>query len=165
MYEWVATGRRGYQTERKVARALTEDRATVEAGFDPIHRCADATWFEWPKGLAFLFWNRGPEYQREVRDGQPHFMTGTFGTPLMRKQSKARDPHKHELMRAKVVQVRQQGYIKPGMVVSGTHYFCVDKGTSDIRMVYNGTSCGLKAQLYAPHCGLLSVKHTLQALR
>jgi hypothetical protein len=92
-------------------------------------------------------------------------MTGTFGTPLMRKQSKARDPHKHELMRAKVVQVRQQGYIKPGMVVSGTHYFCVDKGTSDIRMVYNGTSCGLKAQLYAPHCGLLLVKHTLQALR
>ena len=66
MYEWVATGRRGYQTERKVARALTEDRATVEAGFDPIHRCADATWFEWPKGSALLFWNWGPEYQREA---------------------------------------------------------------------------------------------------
>ena len=42
-------------------------------------------------------------------------------------------------MRAKVVEVRQQGYIKPGNVTSGTHYFCVDKGTLDIRMVYNGT--------------------------
>jgi hypothetical protein len=92
-------------------------------------------------------------------------MTGTLGTPFLRKQSKARDPHKHELMRAKVVQVCQGGYIKPGRVISGTHYFCVDKGTSDIRMVYNGTSCGLNAQLHAPHYGLLSVKHTLRALR
>ena len=133
MYEWVATGRRRYQCEWKVARALTEGRATVEAGFDAIHRCADATWFEWPKGSALLFWNWGPEHQREVRDGQPHFMTGTIGSPFLRKQSKAREPHKHELMRAKVVQVRQRGYIKPGRVISDTHYFCVDKGTSDIR--------------------------------
>ena len=165
VYGWVATGRRRYQWEWKAARASTEGRATVEAGFDAIHRCADATWFEWPKGSALLFWNWGPEYQREVRDGQPHFMTGTFGIPFLRKQSKARDPLKHELMRSKVVQVRQRGYIKPGKVVSGTHYFCVDKGTSDIRMVYNGTSCGLNAQLHAPHYGLLSVKHTLRALR
>ena len=100
---------------------------------------------------ALLFWNWGPEYQWEVRDGQPHFITDFVGTPFLRKQSKARDPHKHELMRAKVVQVRHRGYIKPGRVVSGTHYFCVDKGTSDIRMVYNGTSCGINAQLHAPH--------------
>ena len=50
VYEWVATGRRRYQCEWKVARASTEGRATVEAGFDAVHRCADATWFEWPKG-------------------------------------------------------------------------------------------------------------------
>jgi len=72
-----------------------------------------------------------------------------------RPQAKAKDSLKHELMRAKVVQVRQRGYIKPGNVTSGTHYFCVDKGTSDIRMVYNGTSCGLNACLHAPHYGLL----------
>ncbi len=83
----------------------------------------------------------------------------------MRKQSKAKDPLKHELMQAKLVQVRQQNYIRPGKVVSGTHYFCVDKGTSNIRMVYNGTSCGLNAHLHAPHYGLLSIKHMLQASR
>jgi hypothetical protein len=32
-------------------------------------------------------------------------------------------------------------------------------------MVYNGTSCGLNAQLHAPHYGLLSIKNTLRALR
>ncbi len=30
---------------------------------------------------------------------------------------------------------------------------------------YNGTSCGLNAQLHAPRYGLLSIKHTLRALR
>jgi hypothetical protein len=67
-------------------------------------------------------------------------------------------------MRAKVVQVRKRGYILPGKVIGGTHYFCVDKGPDDIRMVYNGTSCGLNEVLWAPHFGLLTIKQTLQAL-
>ena len=41
---------------------------------------------------------------------------------------------------------------------------CVDKGTPDIRMVYNGTSCGLNACIHAPYYKLLSVKHTLHSL-
>ncbi len=79
----------------------------------------------------------------------------------MRKQAKAKNPLKHELLQAKVVQAHQRGYIMLGHVTSGTHYFCVDKGTLDIRMVYNGTSCVLNACLHAPHYGLLLVKHTL----
>ncbi len=59
----------------------------------------------------------------------------------------------------------QRGYITLGHVTSGTHYFCVDKGTSDIRIVYNGTSCGLNECLHAHHYGVLLVMHTLQALR
>jgi hypothetical protein len=164
VYEWTDRGRRLYQAEWRTLRDNPEGRATVEAGYDAIHRCADATWFEWPKGSAPLFWNWGEEYQRAVRDGQPHFMIGSLDEPFMRKQAKAKDSLKHKLMRAKVVEVRQRGYIKPGNVTSGTHYFCVDKGTLDIRMVYNGTSCGLNACLHAPHYRLLSVKHTLRSL-
>ena len=169
-YAWASnqhgvTGRRLYKADWEAMRGTEEGRATVEAGHDAIHRCADASWFEWCRGSALLFWNWGSEYQREVRDGQPHFMTGTPGEPFLRKQAKAKDPLKHELMRAKVVQVRRRGYIRTGAVTSGTHYFCVDKGETDIRMVYNGTSCGLNAYLHAPHYGLLSVKHTMRALR
>jgi hypothetical protein len=105
----------------------------VEVGYNAVHRCADASWFEWPKGSAPLFWNWGPEYQQAVRDGQPHFMIGALEEPFMRKQAKAKDSLKHELMRAKVVQVHQRGYIEPGNITSGTHYFCVDKGTLDYR--------------------------------
>jgi len=67
-------------------------------------------------------------------------------------------------MRAKVVQVRKQGYILPGKVVGGTHYFCVNKGEDDIRMVYNGTSCGLNDVLWAPRFGLPTVKQPLRDL-
>ncbi len=165
VYAWSRAGRQSYWVEWRAMRATTDGKATVEAGLDAIYQCANATWFEWPKGSALLFWNWGSEYQREVRDWQPHFMTGALGVPFLRKQAKARDWDQHELMRAKLVQVRQRGYIKTGEVVSGTHYFCVPKGTSDIRMVYNGTSCGLNACLHAPRYGSLQVKHTLRALR
>ncbi len=90
---------------------------------------------------------------------------GMLESPFLWKQAKARDPSQHKLMRAKVVQVQQRGYIKEGKIVSSTHYFCAPKGTSDILIVYNGTSCGFNACLYAPSYGLLKVKHTLRALR
>jgi hypothetical protein len=49
-------------------------------------------------------------------------------------------------------------------VVSGTHYFLVPKGLDDIRMVYNGTSCGLNDVLWVPWFSLPTVKQTLRAL-
>ena len=46
-------------------------------------------------------------------------------------------------MNNKVEKVRKRLYIDPGKVLSTTHMFYVRKGLMDIRMVYNGTSCGL----------------------
>jgi hypothetical protein len=67
-------------------------------------------------------------------------------------------------MRKKILEVRKRGYISPGPVLGGTHYFCVPKGLDDIRMVYNGTSCGLNDVLFAPRFGLPTVRHTLRAI-
>jgi hypothetical protein len=67
-------------------------------------------------------------------------------------------------MRAKVVKVQRLDYIKAGSVVSVTSFFSVDKGETDIRMVYNGMSCGLNNLLYAPHFGLPTVRETLRAI-
>ncbi len=38
------------------------------------------------------------------------------------------------------------------------------QGATDIRMVYNGTSCGLNDILYAPHFGLPTIRATLRAI-
>jgi hypothetical protein len=110
-----------------------------------------------------FFCNWGKEYQRLIWDGQLHFITGPFPI-FLKPQKRHRDPAKHKLMRAKVVQVQKWGYILPGKVIGGTHYFCVDKGLEDIRMVYNGTNCGLNKILWAPRFGLPTVKQTLCAL-
>jgi hypothetical protein len=83
---------------------------------------------------------------------------------FLKAQKRHRDAASHELMRKKVVQVRKSGYVSAGPVVSGTHYFSVPKGLDDIRMVYNGTSCGLNDVLWAPRFGLPTVKQTLRSL-
>ena len=67
-------------------------------------------------------------------------------------------------MKNKVEKVRKRLYIDPGTVLSLNHMFYVRKGLNDIRMVYNGTSCGLNLALWAPHFGLPIVQHTLRAL-
>ena len=56
-----------------------------------------------------------------------------------------------------MVEVRKIGHIRPGHVAGGTHYFCVDKGLDDIKIVYNGTSCILNKVLRAPRFSLPTV--------
>ena len=61
IYEWascqdsVLSGRRLYKSEWMSMQASTEGAATVEAGYDAIHCCADVSWFERCKGSAPLF--------------------------------------------------------------------------------------------------------------
>ena len=47
------------------------------------------------------------------------------------------------LVTKNVVAVRQKNYIEPGAVTSLIHYFDVEKGLEDIRMVHSGTGSGL----------------------
>ena len=56
-------------------------------------------------------------------------------------------PGDGELVRKKVVQVRLEGYIEVGSVISLIHYFYVKKGLLNVRMVYNGTGCGLNSSV------------------
>ena len=58
VYKWASgqdrflSGRRLYKSEWTSMRGSTEGAATVDADYDAIHRCADASWFKWCKGLA-----------------------------------------------------------------------------------------------------------------
>jgi hypothetical protein len=55
VYEWTAKGRLSYNKQWALLRNSEEGTATVEAGFDAIRRCANASWFEWLEGSAPLF--------------------------------------------------------------------------------------------------------------
>ncbi len=60
VYMWASnqdgsSDQRIYKADWTAMWTSTEGRATVEAGHDAIHHCADASWFEWSKGSAPLF--------------------------------------------------------------------------------------------------------------
>ena len=78
------------------------------------------------------------------------------------------DPGKTEedrtKIKKKVDKVRKSLYIESGTFLILTHMFYVHKGLNDIRMVYNGTSCGFNPDLWAPYFGLPIFQHTLRAL-
>jgi hypothetical protein len=71
VYEWTGMGRRLYHTEWWTLRASSEGKAMVEAGYDAIHRCADVSWFEWPKGLAPFFGTGGESTSKRCGMGSP----------------------------------------------------------------------------------------------
>ena len=64
-------------------------------------------------------------------------------------QAKPRTDRDMELVQAKIIPVRRRGYIGPGPVDSLIHYFYVPKGLDDVRIVYNGTGCGLNKAIWA----------------
>ena len=109
--------------------------------------CANSSWLEWLDGSALLSWESkgGAGRAATLLDGYVRPLV-----PFLQPQSKHKDPAKQELMRAKVVKVQRMEYIKAGRIASGTSFFSVDKGVTDIWMVYNGTSCGLNESCTHP---------------
>ena len=173
VYCWSKKGKSAYSKDHSSIRDTVEGRATVKVALDAITRAAGpytrdqglylSTWWEWVSGSAPFFWNWPDRYQSEIRDGQRHFMLGKFHY-FNKRQRGPKDEKDGPLIREKVTGVRKKGYIEIGEVLSLIHYFYVPKGQNDIRMVYNGTSCGLNDTLWAPHFGLPSVKQTVRSL-
>ena len=64
----------------------------------------------------------------------------------------------------KVNMIRRLKYISPGLVKSEIEVFHVAKGEDDIRLVYNGTSCGLNAVLWAPWFAVPTVNTLLRTV-
>jgi hypothetical protein len=64
----------------------------------------------------------------------------------------------------KLENVRSMGYIAPGRVSSLTSFFAVDKGESDIRMVYDATKSGFNDAIWAPSFGLSTVESTFRSI-
>jgi hypothetical protein len=152
------------QCQRWKARAGGEpvDLEAIRLGAAALSYAAEATWWDWPKGSAPFFWNWPEEYQDLIREGLPPRFTGD--PPAYRKpQRRSKDTKVQEWERRKVWNARQKGYIGPSdrSIDSLMSFFSVPKVTAydkdtgheevlDIRMVYNGSSCGLNGVLWAP---------------
>jgi hypothetical protein len=131
-------------------------KVDIEAGAECIWRAMEATWWEWTGGSRLLFWRWPPEHREAARDGyQPYVVS-----PLphyKRPQPNERDSEVKRKVALKLHGVRGRKYIDKGEVKSLTSYFCVPKGESDIRMVYDASRSGLNHSLWAPNFGLPAV--------
>jgi hypothetical protein len=123
----------------------------VSVGFALLAQWAESTWWTWNKGSTLIFW-RWPigERRRAARDGMAPYILG----PLPRYMRAARKPKPEmfELILPKLQKFLNRGYVHPaeGNVYSLIDKFAVPKA-DDIRVVLNGTSCGLNDAVWAPN--------------
>jgi hypothetical protein len=125
---------------------------SFHAGCKAISYALRATWWEWDGGSFPFFWRWDLEFTREVRDGlAPRFVMDPPSSKERQRPNK--NPLFAEKERSKVLKVIKRGYLRPVSLdetKSLMHYFSVPKGGDDIRMVYDGSKCGLNAATFAP---------------
>jgi hypothetical protein len=125
----------------------------LEQGRDCLDKAGAADWWEWKGGSTLFFWRWAPEFQAFARDGQPLWLHSPH-PQYKQPQRKEVDPSVYSLIKEKLQNVANKGYIGPGTVTSLTSYFAVPKGTSDIRMVYDSTRSGLNKSIWVPSFSL-----------
>ena len=130
-----------------------EDReliADAQAGRSALLCFGASDWWEWKGGSTLNFW-RWPEgeQRRAARDGMRAYIIGQL--PRNRKPSRPPRPDQKRSIFGKIVKVLRRGYLAfSPKIKSLVDAFPVPKG-DDIRMVYNGASCGLNEALWAPN--------------
>ena len=107
-----------------------------------------STWWEWTYGSAPLFWRWNvPEQIEAARDGMRIFVPST----LPRSHQGVKPPRfaseTRKLAASKIDAMVGKSYLEEGLVRTSLHYFAVPKGESDIRVVFDGTSCGFSFSL------------------
>jgi hypothetical protein len=129
-------------------------------GADCIQKYFNSTWWQWTRGSTLFFWRWGI-HSTLARDGHLPHIKG----PLPHYLTPAKRPKqiKIPLLVPKFQLVLDRGYVQPGVIRSFIDYFDVPKA-DDIRLVYNGTSCGLNAALWAPNFWLPTAKTALRSL-
>lgn len=157
-WQWILQARR-----QQLGSTKGIDVRNYRAGLAAINHALDSDWWEWRRGSAPFFWRWPVHCMEEMRDGLPPCFVG----PLPKYRRPQRIPADEETVKkiqGKLVKFRDRGYIAPGAVDSLMSMFDVPKGVDDIRLVFDGTGCGLNSVLWAPWFALPNVSSVLRTL-
>ena len=94
--------------------------------------------------LLLSFGGGGINEQDLARDGYVPYICK--GLPVNLNRTTLQDPAKSKLIFSKLEKYLQRGYLimeNPANLCNYIDYFAAPKGDNDIRVVFNGTSCGL----------------------
>ncbi|KAL7576334.1 hypothetical protein ACA910_018150 [Epithemia clementina (nom. ined.)] len=108
-----------------------------------------SSFWAWEGRSGVFLWRWPEEYFWDVALGLPPNWIGT-PEPRITEQRNLGEPDMIHQIAAKIADMQRKGYIAPGECAATMNFFAVPKGTSDIRMVYDGTKSGLNNCLYVP---------------
>jgi hypothetical protein len=147
-------GEREDREEETIVLPHEELHREVMAGINStITRFSEADWWTWKRGSALHFW-RWPagEQRTSARDGMPIWVRSKL--PNYQRKPRPPDPLKKHLILKKLQKILDREYVvvprHQAFIQSLMDFFEVEKD-SDIRLVYNGTSCGLNDSIWAPN--------------
>ena len=168
-YLWTGDGLQTYQKQWKTN--IQVEPKDCEAMRDVCTRVGDATWWEWTGGSRIMFWKwdekRLGNYAcvKEARDGVKIMMDRSKLPRNMVGQREPRIPEDKPKVKKKLEKFLNRRYlVKNQLVKSLISFFYVGKGEFDIRVVFNGTSCGLNDALHAPWFPLPTVESHLRSV-
>ena len=139
--------KRGWKRKEERFQSL---RADLAIGMEGLVRVIQGSWWEWDYGSTLFFWRWPIEIREAARDGLPAFIQ----SDLPRYRRRQRPPDKEYMlvkMKEKLGKVTKRKYISKGVVRSLINCFAVEKGTEDIRLVYDGTKSKLNDAVFAPN--------------
>jgi len=137
----------------------------ITLGLKALSTYFRGSFFEWTNGSSLLFWNWTKELQKYAKLGFTPFIMDNLPNHTQR-ASKFKSPL-YEKILSKVVKALRRGYLEPTPrqnIKSLIDYFAVDKAGSDIRVVFNGTSCGLNSAVWAPNFWLPTARSMSRSL-
>jgi len=123
----------------------------LQAGRQVLHSYAASSFFGWDKGSTLIYWRWHPHLQHIARSG----FTAAICKPLPHNKPKPKAPKKelYEKILSKLLKSLDRGYLIPTSKKSVKNlidFFSVPKA-DDIRLVLNGSSCGLNEAVWAPN--------------
>jgi hypothetical protein len=139
------------------------DKRAYAPDLAAIDYALQSDWWEWKGGSAPFFWRWPTHCMNESRDGLPPRFIGPPPS-YRRPQRVPADKETIEKIQTKLEKFRWRGYISKGAVDSLMSLFEVSKGLTDIRIVFDGTACGLNEVLWAPWFRLPTVKMMFRSL-
>lgn len=124
-------------------------RRDVRVGIKGLQSICESSFFNWDRGSTLLFWRWHPEIQRFARDGFP----AQISRPLPNSFKKSRAPKAQDYPKilSKLVKGLTRGYLVSqsfSKISNLIDFFAVPKA-DDIRLVQNGSSCGLNEAVWA----------------
>ena len=141
-------GTRGGQGKDGGHRVLFELSRDLSVGLKVLEQVLQSSWWEWTFGSSLFFWRwNGAEQQAAAPDGMKTYVHGPLPSGRRGKRIKMKSDIR-ATVGEKISGMVKRCYLEEGRVSSSLDYFAIPKGDLDVRVVFDGSSCGLNKALW-----------------